>query len=640
MHRRDTDPAVTDSTMFSVTSSSNHNHTITTAAQNDESNIGSSSGGVGGQNKQKGKSSRRNNNKTDKQQKKKKSSRGGFLKLPMNVNGITSRLLRRKKGPLTEAKLRKKVKKSAERGDWDSVSKLISSHEFSDRPETMPKQGSVNPSVIVEEPAPVAGRRPSYGSRGGRQGSFTRNSLTRKESAAVAAAIRAAALEESSDDAEFVQNDATGGSSAIVPVEHCPDIGENILHDICQFCPPLDVLETLLVALRHRRGCLRGTDDCGRTPLHLAALSGARPEIIDALVRSDPAPASMGDDDLRSPMHLAMKCLVYPQTLPHHHGMGGNKQQYSPQEPNSPEEMLEMTYRTVRILKDAMLTYPGKVDFKHEDKTGYSPLDYAIDGNIHIKEGKMIQCLIRRKEPRSCRSIHRAHGIPSRPPGRCCDSVASARSYGNRSRSGYCSAASSGTEDQDLDILLELEQDEIAARRHRVEKMKAKREEAKISDALFDVFGIEEQPKLVLPPPMPTITAPLKTPEDDNDYESLSKSGEEEGEGAVEKELQPPRATRKPSITKSMKEDMVYNQHLEDYLNDYLDDDFDGDLEDYVDEGGFDLYHDPEEDESPEIVRDAVPDAIFVDQDDCMSVVSEVTAPLPKNKSLEMSNRF
>ena len=121
---------------------------------------------------------------------------------------------------------------------------------------------------------------------------------------------------------------------------------------------------------------------------------------------------------------------------------------------------------------------------------------------------------------------------------------------------------------------------------------------------------------------------------------SPGSSGEEEGEGAVEKELQPPRATRKPSITKSMKEDVVYNQHLEDYLNDYLDDDFDGDLEDYVDEGGFDLYHDPEEDESPEIVRDAVPDAIFVDQDDCMSVVSEVTAPLPKNKSLEMSNRF
>lgn len=579
LHRRDTDAAVTDSTMFSVTSSSN----INPSTEGPPSARDCSGGGRNG------------GGRSHKQGKKNKGGSGSGSRF--NLGGRIRSILKRgsKKKPLSETQLRKKVRKAAEKGDWEAARKLVANYEFSVIPETMPKRGSFSPSIIPEEPPQQQdgkiARRPSYGSRSGERRSFTG-----KESAAAAAAIKAAALEESSSNCGMESAVDSSGEQRTVGG---PDIGENILHDVCRFNGPLDLIETLLAALRHRRGCTTGTDDQDRTPLHLSAMCGAPSEVIDALIRADPAPASMGDVDRRSPLHLAMRNHVYP-VLPVH-GRGGGKHQVPQEQIPSPEQTLERTSKTVQILKETMITYPGRIDFKDEDKSGYSPLDYAIDGNVDI----LIQCLIRRREPRQRRS-QRLSGLTT---GR--------HSFGRGScgRSVY-STASSVTEAQDMEILHQLEQDEIDARKYRIAKMKKKRQKQQINHALFDVFGIEEQPT------SPSVAEPSHA--DPSSQKSLLKNPEEvqslikSRQGTIDKDPQ------------ALTDADVYNQHLEDYLNDYMDD-FEGGLE-YADEDGFDIFQDPEElDQDPDeeiIETESLPEVIVVDQDECMSVMSEVTVPL------------
>ena len=337
-----------------------------------------------------------------------------------NFHSILKRTATRKRH-ISETNLRRKVKKYAERSDWDAVRKLINGYVFSDIPPealtstVLPPPSSLQQDasslfsspatlpihqeeVILPVPPPPpqsasssggsAGpqqRRPSYGSLNG-----SRRSFTGGESAAASAAIKAA-LEESSDSNNMNHHDdvllcpSSSNNNAV----NNGNFGENILHDVCSCHPPLDVVETLLTALRqNRKGCTVSTDEQGNTPLHLAVMSGSSSKVVDALVRADPTPASMGNIDNCSPLHLAMKFLVdvrlgLPATAPKHHHHGKHVQ--IKEQVLSPREAMEQTYQIVRILKDAMLTYPGKIDFKDEDASGYSPLDYAIEGILRTR---------------------------------------------------------------------------------------------------------------------------------------------------------------------------------------------------------------------------------------------------------------
>ena len=326
------------------------------------------------------------------------SSRGG--RFPRLMGGF-----RRKRSGWSESQLRKTARKHAERGDWPALHRLISGHKFPDVPEVIPKrlggagEQPVAASGIVQQD-PTA-RRPSYGSRNSGEG---RRSFTRDvNSAAAAAVIREAMLEESRED---TGGDPAGTASSSSSrrrrnplADDRPDYGENVLHDLCQFHPPLDVVETLLAALRHRKGCTIGTDDAGRTPLHVAAECGAGADVIRALVKADPTPAARGDVHRRSPLHLAMRYCVfhYQPNTGHHHPAD---------KMFPPEEVMEETFQVVKVLKEAMLDYPGRVGFKDEDASGYSPLDYAIDGDISREE------LIRALDPR--RRFRRSGHCPER----------------------------------------------------------------------------------------------------------------------------------------------------------------------------------------------------------------------------------
>jgi len=615
--RRDTDPAVTDSTQLSASTG--------------------------------------NSASRGQRQKKDKKKGGRLSRFTLRRGGPLFGFLKKKK-PLSETKLRKKLRKAADRGDWDAVRKLINDHDFADILPDIPeasgvsKRGSFTPSVNVpEEPQPPAGasgsattdRRPSYGER---------RSFTGGESAAAAAVIKAAAMVAALDEGSDSNNNG-GGQDFKAGCSHPFNSGENILHDLCRYRSlPLDILESLLAALRHRRCCTNATDDAGRTPLHLAANAGVAPVLIDALIRADPAPASMGDKDQRSPLHLAMNRLLSQSAtaqLPNNHpgrNTKSNKKNAHQEQPIvSPEELFQQTLIIVKILKDAMLTYPGKIDFKDEDKSGYSPLDYAIDWDITREE--LIQTLLRRKEPVRRRSRSTAAKLMRRN-----------NSYDKlrRLRSGLSahSIASRETDDRDFEVIERLERDEIEVRRERIEKMKSRRQKARINDALFDVFGIEAQVQ----------SSEADAAKDskqlaDAEPRSSNKGGEEscdndDDDDEEEEQDNHPR----PSMT----EDDIYAQHLQDYLDDYMNEFEEGDEEsddagqhDDEEDGGFDIFHDPEEGllgppreivmpdhrrdrlvaapEQSNVIEEGPPLEITVDyngDEDCFSLVSEVTAPV------------
>lgn len=549
--------------------------------------------------------------------------------------------IRRSNRPLSEAQLRKQLKKLYERSDWGGARKLIASHEFSDIPEVSSKQDSTSGSVIhqqdsssvttFEPPPPNTTRRPSYGSRNG-----DRLSFTGKESAAAAAVIKAAMLEESS----------SVGCASLDQI----DIGENVLHDICRYQPPWDVIELLLASLRHRRGSTVGKDSLGRTPLHVAAACGSTPKVIDALVRADPTPASMGDGEKCSPLHLVMRSLVYQvlpgvevpgipsHSLPHAKKKEGKlTKQLSKKgglqsvvKSPSRDEVIETARKTVAILKNAMMTYPGKVNFKDEDTTGFAPLDYAIDGGI-TDEG-IIQFLIRRTNLKETRRRSTMKSEASEDTHVTC----------NRStrRINIRRFSTDSNVSCDSRILHQLEQDEMEARRDRIEKIKARRTLEDMNDALYDVFGIEEEGTRAVEGKQPVVNETLPTGSspstqtnaqeqnrrrfsreiDDDDHMKLSmlthkgiskatltvNLGLDDEDIHHEKEEE----AASPTQARDMTEEDIYNHHLQAYLDDFHDEEDMGDLE-YCEDDDF-LLNDPDEVQGDED-----------EQDNCESVKDE-----------------
>mmetsp|Transcript_26324 Transcript_26324/g.44810 ORF Transcript_26324/g.44810 Transcript_26324/m.44810 type:complete len:702 (-) Transcript_26324:37-2142(-) len=514
----------------------------------------------------------------------------------------------RRKNTISETNLRKKLKKSAERGDWNDVRKLLSNYDFADIPTIIPEpliHGCCGDSSSHEGKSSnqscgtggCAGRRPSYGSRN----SITRNSFTGKESAAAAAAIKAA---------QFVEFDEGESSAAALSSERLLNAGENVLHDICRCNPPLDVLERLLTSLRHRRGYTSGKDDMGRTPLHVAAAScGASPDVIDALARADPSPASIEDVDGRTPLHIAVRYLAYNRREENH--PPEEMEQLLAIPPPSPrqeepldEKACEQFATTISILKEVMMAYPGKVDFKDEDKLGYSPLDYAIDGNI--TDEIVLHCLLRRKG--LITSKRRSTAASN-------DTQVTQNLYKPLKRS-QLQCDTSSTCSQDIEVLLRLEEEEIADRRKKVEKMRSRQQKVTIQNTLFDMFGIDQEPGEEITPCVEQEKKKLAEKKEEKEHDSPKQQQQPAGKSSDSHDLQrrPKRRTSKrmlsfrsnltsssskkllrresDAVQPSIGSEDIYNAHLDAYLDGLVDDN----LEFRNDDDSFDIFHDPEED--------------------------------------------
>lgn len=552
-------------------------------------------------------------------------SRGGNdSSEPKRWGGMFSRMknsgrrwINRRK-PLSETRLREKLVKRADRGDWGGVRKLISNFDFSDIPEPLlpcTKLPNIDNSVQMMEDGQnhSTQRRPSYGSRNG-----DRLSFNGKESAAAAAAIKAALLEESS---------AASSSEKV-------NIGENVLHDICRYDPPLDVIETLLMSLRHRRGATSGTDDAGRTPLHVASASGACPDVIDALIRANPRPASEGDKDGRSPLHIAVRSLAYGAT--DDNPLIGTEQTRLSSRRNSKhngpskEEILAQSVKTILLLKSAMLTYPGKIDFKDEDNSGFAPVDYALDGDV--KDEYLLHCLITRKH-----SSRRRRSMSSASADTQLTSNMGQKFP--RQGSGKTSISS-----QDIKVLHRLEEEEIRDRRMRLERIPRPKKQMKT--VLFDVFGIDELLECGPSEDNPSCTEERRNNSDRGNSEKPSdaitpKALRRSSDKSSSKPSPKLQDNAKENDCRSMTDSAIYDRHLQAYLNDFAGDDG---LEFYdYDDDDFDIHHDPEEDIDEEelycssickppvfeinFAIDSIDDDNFSQCSYGRSVVSEVTVP-------------
>jgi hypothetical protein len=389
-----------------------------------------------------------------------------------------------------------------------------------------------------------------------------------------------------------------------------------------------------------------GTDELGRTPLHLAAHCGATPEVIDAIVRADPAPATMGDVDKRSPLHLVMRRIAYDE----HYQSRNDSQLVTP----SSKRALDGTCQTVLILKDAMLTYPGRIDFKDEDDTGFSPLDYGLDGNISKEE--LLHSLIRRKEPRVGKSSSSSATTTNNNSNKRGKRRASLTRRPIMMRR-MASSSSISCDDQDIEVLRRLEQDEIEARKRRIQKLKSRKKKAVMNDALFDVFGIEEQPAAAAAPA--GFVSPREEQEEESPLQPPQHQQTDKVEGTTDAEPVDHQAKTKPQDQPEpnvdvvgMTDEAIYDKHLQDYLDEYMDDFVEGGDLEYCDEDAFDILEDPSEvrrdqeqeqaalfafriEDSGEI-NAALPAVIILsdnyedDEDECASVISEITVPLSR----------
>ena len=537
----------------------------------------------------------------------------------------------RRRKQLSEDELRKQMIRHCENRKWSRVRRLISKHDFVEPPKPIVEAAnsvaakssssddrqSSNKEIIQG----TASRRPSYGSRNGERLSFTG-----KESAAAAAAIQAAAaaalLEECSSS------------------EECADkldivCEENILHDICAHNPPRDVIELLLAAMRHRRGSTCCRDDKGRTPLHVAAATGASSDVIDALVKADPLPATMGDDDDRSPLHLAVKYLAYDERYPEQNKMTANqhdppkvsmfKKKSSTNNATRPilskEDAICDTRQIILILKIAMMTYPGKVDFKDEDKTGFAPIDYAIDGAII--DNAILTSLIRRNESQD---LCRRSAYRSQQSDKSLMSMSSlAAKFTKHSSTSSKKSSQESLPSHDDDIMYQIEKEEIEARRQRIDRLNQRKPKKRMKNRLFDVFGIEElavpnQPLVESNEDQQTSSQNISNSEDIKETDeskpaddalqklpnnrrahykrksnnelscSMTTLGLIESAGLLEKPSEPVEGhiATKHILT----EEEMYMHHLQSYLEDNIDNAI-GDLK-YCDDLEF-LYDDPDE---------------------------------------------
>jgi hypothetical protein len=523
-------------------------------------------------------------------------------------------------------------------------------------------------------------RRPSYGSYSSGRRSFT----TGKESAAAAAAIQHAALLDccesnnsgdyscdDDDDGDGDNNDIVGergtekGRACIVNGERgdrkcslsflrCnetrddrPDIGENILHDICRYQPPLDVLETLLSGLRDRyRGgelYMIGKDRLGLTPLHVAAAYGAHTSIIHALVRVDPTPASMGDMYCRSPLHLAMaNCGMYvreegeveesvihaqnqleqhqeqitPRPQRHwpkylFHGRDSCKGSNLSMRPaegerriasfeRAPGEILQIAH----ILKEAMLTYPGMLGFNDEDKLGYSPLDYAIEHGI--TKPALIRTLIQRHDRNN----------------NCCllRSLDSTRLVHSTTRCSEDPTANNNT----VEFLHALDHDEREALVTKIHNLNPVRKKKWMKYELFKLL-IERKDELLQRSSSRGVSPVAVAFAAEDPMGMVATPVTSAGKHS------PPTVTCTcPKKVVRMTYEEIYNKHLQDYFEAYMHElDVGGiQLFEYgANEGDFDIFVDPEEDmtEGNSMLLDsAVPlsEISVVEDDDCVSMLS------------------
>ena len=140
-----------------------------------------------------------------------------------------------------------------------------------------------------------------------------------------------------------------------------------VIHFAVRFQSPL---RTVLLLSRHFPSSLEQSDATGRYPIHVAAKWGAMPDVIEFLIRTNPAAAGVQDDLGKTPMHYVAE--YYTRNY--------NRRIASVCPVN--ESMLLV----VKLLKNAA---PKSVNL--EDHDGVNAIEYALESDADIKVVKTMQ---------------------------------------------------------------------------------------------------------------------------------------------------------------------------------------------------------------------------------------------------------
>ena len=94
-------------------------------------------------------------------------------------------------------------------------------------------------------------------------------------------------------------------------IANCPEFnGMTLLHAVVRCNPPLDIVAKMIEICPD----LPAAKDClGRTPLHVAAGSAAKPRLIKLIAHAHPASCDAQDEDGKTPLHFACdsSCVLF-----------------------------------------------------------------------------------------------------------------------------------------------------------------------------------------------------------------------------------------------------------------------------------------------------------------------------------------
>jgi hypothetical protein len=159
---------------------------------------------------------------------------------------------------------------------------------------------------------------------------------------------------------------------------------------------------------------------------------------------------------------------------------------------------------------------------------------------------------------------------------------------------------------QDKELVHQIENEEIESRKHRINRINARKQKNRMQEGLLDLFGIDGEAAQAIDPLAMNLEPVPSSPEMQDNFNSSYRSSENPAvQPKVESILptaQPDEQPESRSAGNDMTEEEIYMHHLQAYLNDNMGDVY-GDLE-YCDDLDF-LLEDPDElDDKPMEISD------------------------------------
>jgi len=150
--------------------------------------------------------------------------------------------------------------------------------------------------------------------------------------------------------------------------------GVNILHMMCRFQPPLDLVE---LTVNTWPTLVNERDPGGNFPLHVASLYGSRSDVVKYLLAVHKEAVMIPDDRGRLPLHLACRPIRWQPA---------NQSDKNPQDTDRRESYNanEIYIHAGSAVIDALCQqYPHATNV--EDCEGYNPLEIAIEQGLSKK---------------------------------------------------------------------------------------------------------------------------------------------------------------------------------------------------------------------------------------------------------------